>query len=105
MCPEPVPIPPARYRSWTSTTRCVLPYRRPVAARGAQMATFDISHPDVADFIRAKRSDGVLRQFNCSLLITDDFIEGVKKNSDWPVTFPVAGQRIRRDRPDRLGTR
>jgi len=57
--------------------------------RGAQMATFDISHPDVADFIRAKRSDGVLRQFNCSLLITDDFIEAVKKNSDWPLTFPV----------------
>ncbi len=57
--------------------------------RGAQMATFDISHPDVADFIRAKRSDGVLRQFNCSLLITDDFIQAVKDNSDWPLVFPV----------------
>src|SRR3546814_1626565 len=40
--------------------------------RGEQMGTFDVSHPDVKDFIRAKREDGRLRQFNLSLLITDD---------------------------------
>lgn len=57
--------------------------------RGAQMATFDISHPDVMDFIRAKRENGVLRQFNCSLLITDDFIQAVKDNTDWTLLFPV----------------
>jgi ribonucleoside-diphosphate reductase alpha chain len=57
--------------------------------RGAQMATFDISHPDVADFIRAKRENGVLRQFNCSLLITDDFIRAVKNEDDWPLIHPV----------------
>ena len=37
--------------------------------RGAQMATFDISHPDVTDFIKAKREDGRLRQFNLSCLM------------------------------------
>lgn len=57
--------------------------------RGAQMATFDVSHPDVMEFIRAKRENGVLRQFNCSLLITDDFIEAVKNETDWPLVFPV----------------
>ncbi len=57
--------------------------------RGAQMATFDVSHPDVMEFIRAKRENGVLRQFNCSLLITDDFIEAVKAQADWPLVFPV----------------
>ncbi len=57
--------------------------------RGAQMATFDISHPDVADFIRAKRENGVLRQFNCSLLITDDFIRAVRDDGQWPLVFPV----------------
>ncbi|MFP4207698.1 MAG: adenosylcobalamin-dependent ribonucleoside-diphosphate reductase [Wenzhouxiangella sp.] len=57
--------------------------------RGAQMATFDISHPDVMDFIRAKRENGVLRQFNCSLLITDDFIRAVKADADWKLVFPV----------------
>ena len=36
--------------------------------RGAQMATFDIGHPDVMDFIRAKREDGRLRQFNLKML-------------------------------------
>jgi len=57
--------------------------------RGAQMATFDVSHPDVMDFIRAKREDGVLRQFNCSLLITDDFVQAVVDDADWPLVFPV----------------
>ena len=37
--------------------------------RGAQMATFDVHHPDVLDFIRAKREDGRLRQFNLSCLL------------------------------------
>ncbi|MDH5485212.1 MAG: adenosylcobalamin-dependent ribonucleoside-diphosphate reductase [Gammaproteobacteria bacterium] len=57
--------------------------------RGAQMATFDVGHPDVFDFIRAKREDGRLRQFNLSLLITTDFVEAVKAESDWPLAFPV----------------
>ena len=58
--------------------------------RGAQMATFDIRHPDVLDFIRAKREDGRLRQFNLSLLINDEFIQAVKSESDWVLSFPVS---------------
>ena len=58
--------------------------------RGAQMATFDISHPDVADFIRAKREAGRLRQFNLSCLITREFMEAVKKDQDWPLAFPIS---------------
>ena len=57
--------------------------------RGAQMGTFEISHPDVKDFIRAKREDGRLRQFNLSLLITDGFMEAVDTDADWPLVFPV----------------
>src|SRR5690625_1374783 len=57
--------------------------------RGAQMGTFDVRHPDVREFIRAKREDGVLRQFNCSLLITDDFVQAVANDADWPLVFPV----------------
>lgn len=57
--------------------------------RGAQMGTFDVSHPDVRDFIRAKREDGRLRQFNLSLLITDGFMEAVRDDADWPLVFPV----------------
>ena len=57
--------------------------------RGAQMGTFDVSHPDVRDFIRAKREDGRLRQFNLSLLITDGFMEAVEQDADWPLVFPI----------------
>ena len=57
--------------------------------RGAQMGTFDVSHPDVKEFIGAKREDGRLRQFNLSLLITDGFMDAVAKDADWPLIFPI----------------
>ncbi len=62
--------------------------------RGAQMATFDIHHPDVQEFIRAKREDGRLRQFNLSLLISDDFIEAVKNKTQWPLSFPLTDKEL-----------
>ncbi|SFW55631.1 adenosylcobalamin-dependent ribonucleoside-diphosphate reductase [Luteibacter sp. UNCMF366Tsu5.1] len=57
--------------------------------RGAQMGTFDIAHPDAKEFIRAKREDGRLRQFNLSLLITDGFMDAVEHDQEWPTVFPV----------------
>lgn len=57
--------------------------------RGAQMATFDLEHPDVLNFIKAKREDGRLRQFNLSLLITDKFIAAVKNDEEWLFSFPI----------------
>jgi len=57
--------------------------------RGAQMGTFDVGHPDVLDFIRAKREDGRLRQFNLSLLVTDEFIRAVRNDQEWALAFPV----------------
>ncbi|MDB4322109.1 adenosylcobalamin-dependent ribonucleoside-diphosphate reductase [bacterium] len=62
--------------------------------RGAQMATFDVSHPDVFDFVRAKREDGRLRQFNLSLLITEEFIEAVRNDGSWDLTFPISAKEI-----------
>ncbi len=57
--------------------------------RGAQMGTFEISHPDVKEFIKAKREDGRLRQFNLSLLITDQFMDAVARDAEWPLVFPI----------------
>src|SRR3546814_8595055 len=57
--------------------------------RGAQMGTFDVGHPDVKEFISAKREDGRLRQFNLSLLITDEFMHAVQADADWPLVFPI----------------
>ena len=62
--------------------------------RGAQMATFEVGHPDVMEFIRAKREDGRLRQFNCSLLITDEFMGAVKNSAEWPLAFPINAQEV-----------
>jgi ribonucleoside-diphosphate reductase alpha chain len=68
--------------------------------RGAQMATFDINHPDVMDFIRAKRESGRLRQFNLSLLITQEFMEAVKNDDHWPLSFPVTEKEVELDNLD-----
>ncbi|MDX2425652.1 MAG: LAGLIDADG family homing endonuclease, partial [Cycloclasticus sp.] len=62
--------------------------------RGAQMATFDVAHPDARDFVRVKREDGRLRQFNLSLLITDDFVQAVKDDADWPLVFPILAKEM-----------
>ncbi len=68
--------------------------------RGAQMATFDVGHPDVVEFIRAKREDGRLRQFNLSLLITAEFVEAVKNDKPWSLSFPVTEKEVKLDNLD-----
>jgi ribonucleoside-diphosphate reductase alpha chain len=68
--------------------------------RGAQMGTFDIGHPDVLEFIRAKRENGRLRQFNLSLLITDEFMKAVKSDGDWKLAFPLGVKEFEAERPD-----
>ncbi len=65
--------------------------------RGAQMSTFDVGHPDVLDYIRVKREDGRLRQFNLSLLITKEFMEAVKNDDDWKLAFPISEKESKTD--------
>src|SRR5512134_756924 len=62
--------------------------------RGAQMGTFDVGHPDVMEFIRAKRESGRLRQFNLSLLITDAFMKAVREDREWKLAFPVTSMEV-----------
>lgn len=68
--------------------------------RGAQMATFEVGHPDVMEFIRAKREDGRLRQFNLSLLITSEFMEAVKNDTEWHLSFPLTANEVEADEID-----
>ena len=65
--------------------------------RGAQMGTFDIGHPDIMEFVRAKREDGRLRQFNLSLLVTDEFMQAVISEDDWKLAFPVTQREVEQD--------
>ncbi len=55
--------------------------------RGAMMATMRCDHPDIEAFIEAKQEPGRLTMFNLSVLATDPFMEAVKRDGDWELTF------------------
>ncbi len=55
--------------------------------RGAMMATMRCDHPDIVDFIEAKRDPNRLRHFNVSVLATDEFMEAVRQNKDFDLKF------------------
>ncbi len=57
------------------------------ARRGAMMATLRCDHPDIEAFIEAKRDKERLRNFNLSVLITDPFMDAVKKDEAWDLIF------------------
>ena len=53
------------------------------ARRGAQMGVLRIDHPDVMDFITAKRTPGRWNNFNVSVGVSDAFIEAVQNDQPW----------------------
>lgn len=56
--------------------------------RGALMLILNVWHPDVIDFINAKKEAGKITNANISVGITDDFMEAVKADAEWDLVFP-----------------
>ena len=55
--------------------------------RGAQMGVLRVDHPDILDFIRAKRNNDKLTGFNVSVGITDAFMEALDNDTDYDLYF------------------
>lgn len=60
------------------------------ARRGAMMATLRCDHPDIERFVTAKQDARLLRHFNLSVLVSDDFMAAVRDDAEWPLVFPEA---------------
>jgi ribonucleoside-diphosphate reductase alpha chain len=60
--------------------------------RGANMAVLRVDHPDILEFIRAKRQPGVLENFNISVGVDAKFMEAVRRNSFYDLVNPRLGQ-------------
>jgi len=56
--------------------------------RGANMGILRVDHPDILEFIWAKRDGVTLQNFNISVAVTDDFMKAVKEDGEVNLAHP-----------------
>ena len=59
--------------------------------RGANMAILNVDHPDILKFITVKGDPNALTNFNLSVAVTDEFMEAVRKGTDYDLINPQSG--------------
>lgn len=63
--------------------------------RGANMGILRVDHPDIMDFIMAKREQSILTNFNISVGLTEAFMNAVENGDDYDIINPRDGQVIK----------
>ncbi len=66
--------------------------------RGANMAILRVGHPDIVEFITAKRDTTALTNFNISVGLTEDFMQAVRDDTEYDLVNPRTKKVVQRRR-------
>ena len=70
--------------------------------RGANMGVLSVTHPDIEEFVVAKRESDVLRNFNLSVAMDAEFWEAYESGHPYDVVNPRTDEVVSQEYPDTI---